>query len=384
VKGTGSRAGLVSILQLLSQRPYEVLRAHERWTDRQRARRIDAARLVQSFSRPANLDADQLPILVPERPVEHSVDVYENRLLKTFYDQVDMRLRAVIRALERQNAETLTEAGQRLLHRLTAARRTAGFLDDVSEITEPPSRVTMVLLKRGEYRAALEGLLELRRRALVQLHEPAIGAPLANLPFLYQSWGVLEAVIVVLELAGDLGYQVRKESLSRRGPGELWIQLLRDGDPAIVLTHPKTQAVARLIPQRRYSANVAGVHSVSFAQIPDIALELTANGRTAIYIFDPKYKLQSEDLEGEDPHARPKKIDIDAMHSYRDAIRSQDGAHAVKYAAILYPGPDQAYGDGLAAIRARPSDPQGLEHSIRAALYPAFAWAATSADPEHA
>jgi predicted component of viral defense system (DUF524 family) len=45
------------------------------------------------------------------------------------------------------------------------------------------------------------------------------------------------------------------------------------------------------------------------------------------------------------------------MHSYRDAIRNEAEAHIVSYAAILYPGPHQAYGDGLAALRARPSEP---------------------------
>jgi predicted component of viral defense system (DUF524 family) len=146
-----------------------------------------------------------------------------------------------------------------------------------------------------------------------------------------------------------------------------------------VLTHPETDAVARLIPQRRYSPNAVGLHSVTFAQIPDIALELTTDRPTEIYVFDPKYKLQSEDLDGEYPNARPKKIDIDAMHSYRDAIRNEAQEHVVSFAAILYPGPDQAYGDGLAAIRARPSDPHGLERYTRAVLQPAFMRAATTA-----
>jgi hypothetical protein len=67
------------------------------------------------------------------------------------------------------------------------------------------------------------------------------------------------------------------------------------------------------------------------------------------------------------------------MQSYRDAIRNEAEEHIVSYAAILYPGPHQAYGDGLAALRARPSDPLGLERSILAVLRPAFMRADTPA-----
>jgi hypothetical protein len=34
--------------------------------------------------------------------------------------------------------------------------------------------------------------------------------------------------------------------------------------------------------------------------------------------------------------ARPKKVDIDAMHSYGDAIRDESGNRVVRFAAILF------------------------------------------------
>ena len=37
------------------------------------------------------------------------------------------------------------------------------------------------------------------------------------------------------------------------------------------------------------------------------------------------------------------------MHAYRDAIRGEEGMRAVRYAAILYPGPEERYAEGLEA-----------------------------------
>ena len=347
-----------------------MLRAYEEWRDREHARRIDPARLAQAFSRAGNLDRDRLPVLVPERPVAHSVDTYENRLVKAFYDQVNVRLRLLVEVLRRRDSESLSEEAESLLSRLGTARRVAEFLDEVAEIAEPPGRVTMVLLKRSEYRATLEGFLEFRRRALVRLGEPAVDAPIENLPFLYQTWGVLEALAVVLEVAADLGYRLRLQRLSSRRAGEIWIQLLRDGKPAVVLTHPRTHKTIKVIPQRTYSRSTHGLHSVSFNQKPDVAVEVSEHGETSVYLFDPKYKLDSEEIGEGGPDARPKKIDIDAMHSYRDAIRDEAGSRVVRYAAILYPGPTNIFTPGLAALNAQPQQAQALKDSVRHALLP--------------
>ena len=84
-------------------------------------------------------------------------------------------------------------------------------------------------------------------------------------------------------------------------------------------------------------------------------------------VFDPKYKLDSEELEGEVTDGRPKKIDIDKMHAYRDAIRDTGDQRAVTYAAILYPGTSsERFGPGLEAIAARPGEL--LEHDLRSVL----------------
>jgi hypothetical protein len=370
IDGTHTRAGLANVLTTLGRNPYGVLRANRRWADRHTARRVDPTRLAEAFRRPGNVGADGLPNAVPVRPVAPACDVYENQLLKTFHEQVNVRTRAVMRAFERRDPANAAEA-HALLARLAASRRHAAFLDDVRPLSEPPSRVTMLLLKQAEYRAALEGFLELHRRMVVHLREPAVEAPLENLPFLYETWSVLEVVAVALELAADLAYEVRHQSLCVREPSELWIRLVRDGRPAVVLAHPASAVEVRITPQRRYTANARGpLKSVSFDQIPDLAIELAFEDGVDVYVFDPKYKLHSDDGAG--VQARPKKLDVDAMHAYRDAIRDATGAHTVRHAALLYPGPDQSYGSGLAAWRARPGDADRLRASARSTLEPAL------------
>ncbi len=364
IDGTPARAGLVRVLQRLRERPYQVLQSHETWTERERARRIDPTRLVQAFSHAGNLDEHHLPIRVPERQVEHSVDVYENRLLKAFHDQVNAKARRVLEALRRRKRDVLAAEAAELVERLAFARHSARFLDQVAALAESPSRVTMVLTKRPEYREALEGFLEFRRRALIQLRAAALDAPLENLPELYQSWGTLIVIDELLRVAAEHGYEIRQQRLAHPAEGGLWIEVLRDGSPAVVLVHPESERVVGLIPQRTYSRKRAGIHSVSFNQIPDITIEVADGPATRIYIFDPKYKLQSEQLEHRRAKARPKKVDIDAMHSYRDAIRDEDGNHVVRFAAILYPGPTELFEEGLAAIHAEPGDVDELRRSI--------------------
>ncbi len=367
--GTSTRRGLIALLVALANVPHQVLQTIDVWSPRERARRINPVRLYQAFTRPANLDMDKLPLQVPEQRVQHSVDVYENRLLRAFVDQVELRLRRVVLAAEQDSNSPLHREASDLLKELTKSRRSAEFLDEVSELIEPPTRLTMVLLKRSEYRAALEGFLEFRRSALVRLDEPALNVPLENLPYLYETWGTLQVISALLEVAGQQGFRVRSQQLVHRRPNEVWIRILRDGEPALEIDDPRTGQVIKLIPQKTYGVNAEGLHSISFGQRPDIAIEISdARGMTDVWIFDPKYKLESEQAVAEEPFGRPKKEDIDAMHAYRDALRDSSGSRVVKYAAILYPGESKSYTDGLEAIRAVPTATEPLGAHLRRVL----------------
>jgi predicted component of viral defense system (DUF524 family) len=93
-----------------------------------------------------------------------------------------------------------------------------------------------------------------------------------------------------------------------------------------------------------------------------------AYGVPRVLVFDPKYKLEGEVIEDVAPNGSPKKVDIDTMHAYRDAIRDEQGRRVVDYAVILYPGPEVRFDDGLEAMLAVPGMEQHLEGRLAEVL----------------
>jgi len=103
--------------------------------------------------------------------------------------------------------------------------------------------------------------------------------------------------------------------------------------------------------------------------VPDVTVEVRPQGDSPqLYVFDPKYKLDSD--QESIGNGSPKKEDIDKMHAYRDALRGQHGERVVRYAAILYPGPEVSFSAGdhtpeIAALSANPEQPGALKASLR-------------------
>ena len=298
--------------------------------------------------------------------MEHTTDVYENRLLKAYFHHVNLKLRRLIRLSKASARSEATGEEQGLLDELLLARRQATFLDEVELPTHLSTRLTMVLLRRPLYRAALEGYLEFHRRVVVRLEEPSLDAPLENLPYLYQMWGTLEVLSALLEVAGELGYRRERQRLISRDAGGYYVRILPGGRPVLILRHPVHRTIVKFIPERTYGRRDRALHSVSHAQRPDVAVEVhTPDQPPRIYLFDPKYKLEGEFLEAKVGDGKPKKVDIDKMHAYRDAIRDEEGRRAVRYAAVLYPGTeDVRYATGLEALRAYPGTEKVLERRI--------------------
>jgi predicted component of viral defense system (DUF524 family) len=191
----------------------------------------------------------------------------------------------------------------------------------------------------------------------VRLETPALDAPLENLPSLYETWGTLQVIKSFADVASDLGFEV-EERIFRRDASGLFLRVLGSGRAAIIARSRSSGVSAKLIPQRSYHQHGKPLRSASYEQRPDIAIEIERAGSAPrVLIFDPKYKLESEELEGVVTDGRPKKVDIDKMHAYRDAIRDQADDRAVEFAAILYPGASsETFGSGLEAIAARPGD----------------------------
>jgi hypothetical protein len=382
VRGHRGRLGLAKTLPALALDPHKVLVSSDVWVPRERARRIHPASLPRAFSAAHNIEADRLPRRVPELRVEHTVDVYENRLVKMFHGQVDRRLRRLINALELSGNAEQTEAAAHLLTQLTNARRAATFLDEVASLTYLPDHLTMVLLRRPEYRAVLEGYLNFRRVAGVRLEEPGLEAPLENLPALYEVWGTLQVIRAALEVAESSDFVVTRQRLAGRDSSGVFLHVLRDGRAALVLRRDSDSTTVELFPQRTYG-RTGPLRTISFPQKPDVAVEISRGDERWVVIFDPKYKLQTEEAGDLEINGRPKKEDIDKMHAYRDAIRTEAGARVVEYAAILYPGPLVSFSQTLEALPAYPGvatalDPR-LEDVLRTALSPSQPSEANSA-----
>jgi hypothetical protein len=368
VLGTGSRPGLVSVLHALAPDPHRVLRAVEQWTRAERARRPHPARMAQALAQGRNVDAAGGPIRVLDTRVEHTFDVYENRLLNTFVSLVRTRLRRLEPVLRAPRHAPLAAQAAELGQALHAARRRAPFLDEAGTLSHTPDRLTMVLLKRDPYRAALEGLLELHRRVAVQLRAPGLEAPLENLPGLYQLWGTLQVADALLHVAAEHGWRVSRQRLVQRTGDGLFVQVLPDNRAAITLARDGDGCQVRLIPERVYG-RAGDLRSFTYRQIPDVAVELRSPGAAPrVWLFDPKYKLDGEPLVDSRGGGKPKKVDIDKMHAYRDAIRTPAGRRVVRRAAILYPGPPVRYPGGIEAVSAIPGGDADLQKRLRAIL----------------
>ncbi|MFT4039159.1 MAG: DUF2357 domain-containing protein [Thermomicrobiales bacterium] len=362
ILGSATRPGLALVLREIARDPHQVLHGDERWVRQERSRRPQPALLALALARAGNLDETQRPQRVVDARAVESVDVYENRLLQAFCTQVEVRLRRLTLALGTGPAHVEATA---LLDTLRAARRQAAFLDEVRLPADLTTHLTMVLIKRPAYRAALEGYLAFRRSIGVRLEHPGLDAPLENLPSLYQTWGTLHTLAALLDAAADMGYRVARDRLVARDAGGFYVRVLPNGEPALELRHPEHAIAVAAIPERTYRREVGELHSVSYDQRPDLAVEIRRpDAPVALYLFDPKYKLDGEAETG-DQSGQPTKTDIDKMHAYRDAIRDHDNGRVVTMAAILYPGRDFDFGPDVLALRAYPSSELALKGRLR-------------------
>jgi hypothetical protein len=359
-----------------------MLRTDEPWVKTEMARRPSPARLAAALAKPDNLDAPGRPLAVADRRVEHTVDVYENRLLKLFLTRLGERLRRLHSVAADLKKQAIADEARALSGRLHRAAQSATFLSEVTPPIHGPSQVSMVLLKRPEYREMLSAYRRYQRHMTVVLDDPLLDAPLADVPGLYELWGTMKVAESLAAVAEDLGFRVDENELVRRRGGDL--RLVTRG-ASVRLTHPTTRVSVRLREQPTYGKRYLALHSITFQQIPDISLEITRPGSpTQVHVFDPKYKLQPPPASDADQAGDveafpggPKKVDIDKMHAYRDAIRRPDGSRAVAYAAILYPGEARSFTGGLEAIQCRPAHSERLEAKLRSLL---DHWLGNSAD----
>ncbi len=207
----------------------------------------------------------------------------------------------------------------------------------------------------------------------MRLEELDLDAPLEKLYHLYQVWGTLWVIETLLEVAEQKGYQVEKQCLVGRDKSGIYVRVLPNGQPAIVLTHPHHKTRVKLIPERTYGKD-GELHSASVQLRPDIAVEVKqADGSHQVYLFDPKYKLDSEREENIGNGGKPKPADIQKMHTYHDAIQDNEGRQVVHHAAILYPGSFKSYSrEEIEALAAYPGAEAELQKHLRRVLIKAL------------
>lgn len=363
--GDDSEPGVIQALECIARNPHSVLLRTHAWRTVERARAPVATRLAESMRSAVNAPAMRHGPAAIERvwnaESERTVDVFENRLLKFFAVSVSRRLRFLM-----ARADRLTNAIESLLGTLEAACTKARFLEEVGDLRSAPAAPSMVLMRRPEYRWAYRRWLEFLRSARLTTDFEPRSAPIENVPLLYEVWASLVVIETALEVAEASGWHVHRQDLLRHRDG--WFADLNwSGRIIIELTRADGEYI-RVSPQRRFHRKGKPWRSLSFPQVPDLVIEIGRDGGPSrMLVFDPKYKLASEfaapdvNVQAETDTSvlasagRPAKIDIDKMHAYRDAIRSIEGASAVTFAAILYPGTESLfYGRDIAAFAARP------------------------------
>jgi hypothetical protein len=368
IHGVPGRPGLPALLERIAADPHKTLDAVDRRVHTARARRpgVDALRRALRTSREA-LDDDGLPLAIDDRRVVVSYDTPENRLVRAVCDQVRLRLhrlRAVGGAL---GAEVCAELDD-VFQRFDRPVRAAAFLNYVSKLQGGPGRPSMVTMRDPRYRAVHRIWQDLTRQLLVTLDEPGLDVPLRNVPLLYERWVTLIAVDALLQAAEAAGWAIRSQRLIQRQPDGIYVRLLRDGVSVLELRNPRSGASASLVPQRAFAADIGVSRSASLRQVPDLTLEVDHGdgGQPRLLLLDPKYKLDGE--FGDEAEVTPKKIDIDKMHAYRDAIvHGPERERIVNFAAIVYPGPECRY-HRVAALSGRPEQARELH----AGLYTLF------------
>jgi predicted component of viral defense system (DUF524 family) len=360
VVGTDTKIGLVKILQNLSINPHHILINQDVIVKNSEIRRPNPAKIAHSLVIPNNLDKCGLPLSIVDSRVEHSYNVYENQLVKLFAKQVNIQLRRLKNLFQVLKKEKWLFEVNQLSRLLEMSIRRATFLSEVEEVKHFTLKPTMVLLNVPTYRAAMTGFIEFNKVATINVNDDDIKSPLENTPYLYQKWATMKVLNLLLKKAQELGFQMKKQELTKQMQGKITVKVLPNGKPSVILHHPKLDTIIKFIPERSYINQGKDIRSVSFTQRPDIAIEIIRpNLPPSILILDPKYKLISEmDKESNEIDTKPKKIDIDKMHSYRDAIRSIDGDLVVKFAGILYPGKSVKFGESICAIQAYPTKNQ--------------------------
>lgn len=203
---------------------------------------------------------------------------------------------------------------------------------------------------------ALTPWLTCAQRLLLNIrpeHAPdALFVGYQNFAYVYQQWCTLQLK------------QALQSTLQSRG----W-QLLEALHPQrLSWRHTATGQYLVLAVEQRFSPlsqNSPAVFSISRGQQPDVCLLLFQNAQQRQQ--DVPHKGLVFEIKFRQDALRPRKVDLDRLHAYRDAVYTRQGEHARPLftgGALLYPGHNENYPPGLQALTCLPTYELRLEYLL--------------------
>lgn len=308
--------------------------------------------LFRSVLHPVQKILDQRPCWQSNTP--------ENRFVKHLVQRVETRLSNLLGLLPER--EFGPERSQ-LQTWLSQLRKSTARYSDWKDIRALSAPVTpgLSLMARPSHRVFLTHWQKLSQDFVFVQSEGAQRRKLENLPWLYQTWSILQVILALFQAAQLQGWL--PESMQWLFPWQdsAFVRVLPRGRMVLSLHRPDSQFSIQVWVERHFGAE-GPIHSISYAQRPDLVVLISHPNRPdQLWLWDAKYRL-GEDLK------RPAKADLDRMHAYRDALRSQQGEPLVEMACILYPGPSQIFAPGLMALQASPLASEQLQMDLNRQL----------------
>lgn len=268
---------------------------------------------------------------------QHTVDIYENQVVKFMLEQILRKLKSVKLAylkLDREKDEqVLTFLNEQIMY--MEQQLESHFFRSISKLNRP-MQFSLVIQMSPIYRKFYKIYLALQRG--LSLSSDIFQISYKNVAELYEYWCFIKLGALLRKYHPLKGNDVIKAD--SKG---LYVSLKKGKTSTLSFIHSKTGETFSLSYNRSFNSNP------TVSQKPDnmLLLQKEMSGITYHYVLDAKYKLDYEEVDGQRIEV-PRKEDINTLHRYRDAIVSSLGEkryeQVVFGGVILFPGgQEQAY-----------------------------------------
>lgn len=256
---------------------------------------------------------------------QHTVDVYENQVVKFMVEQILRKLKGVKLAygkLERKkDQELLTFLDEQIMY--MEQQLGSHFFRGISQLNRP-MQFSLVIQMSPIYRKFYKVYLALQRGLSLSLDIFQISYK--NVAELYEYWCFIKLGALLRK-----NHALKGNDMIQANSRGLYVSLKKGKSSTLSFIHGKTGETFSLSYNPKFNGNP------TVSQKPDnmLILEKEMSGITYHYVLDAKYKLDYEVVKGqmiEVPHEE----DINTIHRYRDAIVSSSGKK--KYEQVVFGG----------------------------------------------